>query len=251
MAATRSQCTNTLRRRALPRRRLALLLTLAACSSEGAGDGALDVLVEAEDVIIHGLQPGDGIEDIRDGWAVDFDQYIAVLGGVQLHLSTDETVEAEAPEIYAIDLTKIPAAGASQWTLEGLAEGRYEFLYGLHGAGEAAQHESVDDADFAELQANDWTYLIAGAIEQVGGVSCPPASLASPPAGAVSAGMNRAGDTCYANPAISFRLGATAETSFGPCEIDGVPGVSVSAGTVVTVAVTIHGDHIFFNGFPE
>jgi len=62
-------------------------------------------------------------------------------------------------------------------------------------------------------------------------------------------GMNAGGDSCYAAPKITFAWLAEAETSFGPCEIDEKPGVSVAADT--SVAATIHGDHMFFNGFPE
>jgi hypothetical protein len=67
----------------------------------------------------------------------------------------------------------------------------------------------------------------------------------------VASGENAGGDTCYANAEISFDFGVSAETHFGPCEIDGVPGVSIAAGSTQTVAATIHGDHLFFNGFPE
>ena len=44
---------------------------------------------------------------------------------------------------------------------------------------------------------------------------------------------------------------APAETDFGPCEIDEKPGFSITADQTQTVAATIHGDHPFFNGFPE
>ena len=63
--------------------------------------------------------------------------------------------------------------------------------------------------------------------------------------------MNAGGDACYDATSVRFRWGVTAETSYGPCEIDEVPGFAVTAGTVSTVALTIHGDHLFFNGFPE
>ena len=33
--------------------------------------------------------------------------------------------------------------------------------------------------------------------------------------------------------------------------LGGVPGVSVTADSTQTSALTLHGDHLFFNGFPE
>ena len=230
---------------------LAAPLTLA-CDGSGGGDAELDILIEAEDVIIDGLTPGDGAENIRDGWTVSFNKYVTVVGEVDIHLSTDETIEGEAPETYAIDLTTIPPAGVSKWRITELADGTYEFFYGTHGAGEATRDDSVSEADFAEMQAGGWTYLIDGTITKADGVSCPPASLVNPGSTAIEAGTsNSAGDPCYVNTSVSFRIGAEAETAFGPCEIDGAPGVSVTSGSVTPAAITIHGDHIFFNGFPE
>jgi hypothetical protein len=100
------------------------------------------------------------------------------------------------------------------------------------------------------MQQNDWSYLIEGTITKADGRSCPPTSLAMPPSTAASLGTNAGGDACYENPSIRFVFGVNAATRFGPCEIDGVPGFSIPAGGSQTVAITIHGDHLFFNGFP-
>jgi hypothetical protein len=226
-------------------------LAFAGCSTD-AGRGDLRVLVEAEDVIIDGLDPGDATENIRDGWSVRFDNYIVAIGEIDVHLSTDDHVEAEADELYVIDLSKIPAAGVSLWELSGLEEGRWEFNYATHGAGhDAERHSSVNEADFDLMVAEDLTYLIRGRLQKSDGVSCPPAGLANPPADAVEVGSNSAGDPCYAATTITFEIAAEVETDYGPCEIDGVPGFSITAGAETSVAITIHGDHIFFNGFPE
>ena len=61
-------------------------------------------------------------------------------------------------------------------------------------------------------------------------------SLAMPGA-ATPNGMNAGGDNCYDSAAVSFRFVVPAETAFGPCEIDEVPGFSVAdGGTVVSSA---------------
>jgi hypothetical protein len=228
-----------------------LFLMLAACS-DSAGRGDLRVLVEAEDVIIDGLDPGDGAENIRDGWAVRFDQYIVAIGAIDVHLATDQDVEAEADDIFVIDLSAISAAGESLWSLSDLQEGRWEFTYSTLGAGDGAtRHATVSADDFSLMAAEDLTYLIRGRIEQAGGKSCPPASLATPPDGAVADGSNAAGDPCYSAPIVTFEIAAEAETRYGPCEVDEVPGFGIAAGRETSVALTIHGDHLFFNGFPE
>ena len=229
-----------------------LALALAACGGSLGGEGSLEVLIEAEDVIVAGLDPGDGPADIRDGWQLRFDAYLVTVGAIDLHQSDDPALAAAAADVYVIDLTQVPSSGATLWQLDALAEGRWELHYETAGAGDGAlRHDSVDADDFARMQDEDWTYLLRGALRKDDGASCPPASLASPPATAAQVGENAAGDPCYENPVITLELGAAAETRYGPCEVDGVPGVSVTAGATQTVAITIHGDHLLFNGFPE
>ena len=229
-----------------------LLIALVGCTADEVGRGDLRVLVEAEDVIIDGLEPGDGVENIQDGWAVRFDRYIVAIGAIEVHLSTDASVSAEADEVHVIDLSAIGASGESLWSLQALEQGRWEFSYATRGANDAAvRHDSVGEDDFAAMQAGNLSHWIRGTLEQAGGRSCPPASLATPPNGAVADGSNAAGDPCYAAEAVAFELGAAVETRFGPCEVDGVPGFGITAGTESSVAITIHGDHLFFNGFPE
>jgi hypothetical protein len=110
---------------------------------------------------------------------------------------------------------------------------------------------SVSEADFNAMTTGNFTYLIDGTLTKADGRSCPPTTLAMPPPGAVVMGMNGGGDNCYANTSIAFEIGVNAATVFGPCEVDGVPGLSIASGSTTTVAFTIHGDHLFFNGFPE
>ncbi|MFK7991960.1 MAG: hypothetical protein AB8I08_38440 [Sandaracinaceae bacterium] len=214
--------------------------------------GDLNVVLEAEDTITEGLVPGSTGETIQDGWAVTFQDYITVIGDIDVHLATDETVEAEAGDTFAVDMVAVPESGLTLWTLDGLATGRWQFNYAIAGAGDGAmRHESVTEAQFSEMQTNDWTYLIAGTLTQTGGQSCPPAALAVPGSATANGNTNSGGDACYHQDTISFRFGIQAETAFGPCEIDEMPGFAVTAGSSTTVAATLHGDHIFFNGFPE
>jgi hypothetical protein len=222
------------------------------CGSEDeAAAGSLSVLLEAEDLIVDGLTAGDGPDDVGDGWAVTFDRYIATVGHVDVHLSTDEGVAAEADDAFVVDLTQVPEAGLPLWSLETLREGRWEIHFATPGAGDGStRHQSVTETDYDELVANDWTYLVDGVLSKSDGESCPPAALATP-AGASPNGNTSGGNDCYDAASVRFTFGATAKTTFGPCEIDGVPGFAITADSAQTIALTIHGDHLFFNGFPE
>lgn len=198
--------------------------------------GSLNVLLEAEDTITDGLQAGSEVENIEDGWSVTFAKYIAVVGGIDVHLATDEQVEAEASEFFAVDLTTVPENGLPLWTLPGLQAGDWAFNYALGGAaGEGVErHQSVSEEDFALMQTGDLTYLIEGTMTKEGGESCAPAA-----------------DPCQANATIGFRFAEQAKTVFGPCEFDGQAGFTMPEGSSQNVGATLHGDHVFFNGFPE
>lgn len=227
-------------------------LLFAGCGSDSdENTGDLTVLVESESTITAGLDPGDEVENIRDGWQVRFDNFVVVIGEIEAHLATDESVEAHAEELIAVDLKSVPESGLPLWNLTGLRAGRYEFRYATTGAAHGAtRHESVSEADFSAMVDSDATYLVRGTLTKEDGVSCPPPAL-SQPGTAEASGTNAASDPCYDNPTISFEFLAPAETLFGPCEVDGIPGFSIAAGSTQTVAATLHGDHIFFNGFPE
>lgn len=221
------------------------------CSDDPLATGSLTVRLESEDVIVEGLQPGDGSEDIADGWAVDFEKYVATIGDIDLHLSSDESVEAEASEVFVVDLALVPAEGIPLWNFDDLQAGRWEFHYATPepDAG-SSRHESVGQSDFDEMVANDWTYLVEGMLTKSDGQSCPPSVLVSSE-GRTPNGNVSGDNECFDASTIRFSWGASAETSFGPCEIDGVPGFAVAPNGTQTVTATIHGDHLFFNGFPE
>lgn len=224
---------------------------LACSCNDGAGTGSLTVLLEPEDVIIEGMDAGSGPSDIHDGWSVQFDNYLVAVGDIDLHFSTDESVEAEASDVFIVDLTEIPASGLALWEFDSLDAGSWEFYYSSAGAAHGAlQHESVSDEDFELMVEDDFTYLVRGTLANDDGQSCPPASLVTP-GDAEPSGSDEAGNDCFESTSIDFVFGATAETSFGPCAIDGVSGVAVPDGGGQTVAISIHGDHLFFNGFPE
>lgn len=232
---------------------LAVSAALFGCGDDeaGVGTGSLTVLLETEEVIVDGLSPGDEGENIQDGWAVDFEKYIVTIGSIDAHLATDDSIEAESGDVYVVDLTEAPGSGFDLWELDELAEGRWNFGYATPGAADGStRHPSVSESDYEEMVDNDWTYLIDGELTQDDGQSCPPAALADP--GDKDANGNTSGDNdCYDAPKVRFMFGASAETGFTDCRIDGSRGFAVTEGGTQTVSASIHGDHLFFNGFPE
>lgn len=207
--------------------------------------------MNAESTISDGLAAGEGVEDVRDGWNVDFEKYIAVVGPVELSYATDPDETAVAASVFAVDLAQVPSNGLGLWKFEGLRAGRWEFGFDLAGgAHDAERHKSVSEDDFEQIVEEDLTYWVVGQLSSEGGRSCPPPSLAEP-GERPSVGEGWADEPCYAAPSVRFEFRVTAETAYSKCQIDGVPGVAVSASGMNTAALTLHGDHIFFGGFPQ
>lgn len=234
---------------------LTLLVCTSAlgCGSESKpeGTGSVAILLEPETTILDGLMPGDRVDQIRDGWRVQFNKYVLGIGHVRSNLGADHELEVEAGDAFFVDLKELPTDGLKLWELTDLAPGRwtfgYEFIAGGHGA---KRHSSVNKSDFERIETEGLSHLITGTLSKQGGVSCPPRALVVAPE-LEPEGKNAAGDDCYPNPTINFEFAATAEAEVSNCEQDGLPGFTVTNERRSTVAITIHGDHLFFNGFPE
>ncbi|MEZ4287205.1 MAG: hypothetical protein R3A47_03470 [Polyangiales bacterium] len=227
------------------------LLMLIGCESGRSGSkGDLSVLLESEETIAEGLAAGSGPEDILDGWSAGFDKYIVAIGNIDIHRSTNETIEAEDANVIVVDLKKLSSGGRPLWSFRNLDAGRWEFFYETPNApSDAVQDESVSSDDFDDFVSNQLTYRIEGSIEKSDGISCPPSTLSTDTVAAPNGILNARGDDCYDNPSIHFTWPIQIATVFGPCEVDETPGFSVPSGGSQTVAITLHGDHLFFNGF--
>lgn len=214
---------------------LSAVIALAGCGEDGGSTGAIQVRIEAEETITEGLAPGGGDEAIVDGWTVAFDRYVIAIG--EVHVEGGGPGDFHRDEVIAVDLARLPEGGLEVARFEGMAAGLWpEVFYATPAltAG-ASRHETVSQADFDRMVEGGCTYLITGTITSPSGQRCPRGD----------------GAACESATEIAFDLCVPAPTDFGPCESDtGIEGVTVAAGTTTTVSLTIHGDHLFFNGFP-
>ena len=220
-------------------------VAIGACASN---TGSLSVALEAEESIVEGVAAGTETENIADGWTATFSKYTVVIGRPALRSVASAAVSFSDANVFAVDLTSLTNIEVL-WAIDDLDSGDYDFSFQTpQGDAETVQHASVNDVDFAQLTAGA-TYLIAGELSNPTGQSCPPVDKAMPGA-KVSNGNTIEGDPCYDASSIKFSLVVDAATHFGPCEIDEQPGLTIPAGGVHTAKITIHGDHLFFNGFP-
>ena len=220
------------------------VITATGCGSEDeSGNGSLTVLLEGEEA--------KSVRHITDGWAALYDQHIVTVGDIHLRLSANQSIEKQAAELFVVDLAKIPESGLTLWNIEGLRSGRWDFNYKVQGANSnSVRHDSVTEKSYQAMTEKGWSYYVSGELKKSDGESCPPASLANPGERTPN-GKKSGGNDCYDAPTVRFMFGASATTAYGPCEIDNIPGVSISGTGNRTVSITIHADHLFFNGFAE
>jgi hypothetical protein len=212
----------------------------------------LRVVLEAETTILDGVAAGAGAEEIQDGWTANFGRFIAVIGDVHAVSVADPGDVHRAAGVIAVDLTQLPAGGKSTWQLAELPTGRWQFGYAVLGGERAdTRDSSVSRADYDAMRAAEWSYWLDLELSKLEGQSCPPPGLAKPPTDVQSTAENAQGVPCYANPSVHLELGIRAVTHYGPCQREGVSDFSVPSGGTKTIAATLHGDHLFFNGFPE
>ncbi|QQR88654.1 MAG: hypothetical protein IPJ88_10405 [Myxococcales bacterium] len=106
------------------------------CSNSSSG-GTLDISLEAETTITSGLQAGTNLEDIQDGWQVQFDNYLTLIGDITVKLSTDQSKQESDPHLHLVDLKSIPSTGLALWQINDLDPGRWEFHYRIATGNEA------------------------------------------------------------------------------------------------------------------
>lgn len=214
---------------------LAIVVSVAGCGGP-TGSGTLQVQLEAEASITDGIAAGTASEDLVDGWSVTFDRYVVVVSDVAVEGGGEGDFHAH--DALAVDLAQVSEVGLPLATFERVPAGLWpEVFFSISSAtADTQRHASVAAADLDRMIAGGCTYLIAGAMSHPSGQRC----------------VRGDPTACSAAPSIAFDLCVPAPTRFGPCESDtGVPGVVVAEGTTTPVAITFHGDHLFFNGFPR
>jgi hypothetical protein len=208
-------------------------LGTAACGSSQE-TGSVAVVFEGEDGIREGLSAGNGDEEIVDGWSVAFSDFVVVLDHVELSGGgAAQSYEAN----LAVDFAK-SAQPTSVVNFEGLPVGAWpELLYAIAPANsDTVAAANVAQSDLARMVSESCTYLLRGTLSKASGQRC----------------VRGDSTQCSAVTELQFDLCVPVEVEFGPCESDtGIEGLVVTRNTSALATLTIHGDHMFFNGFPE
>lgn len=200
---------------------LGLLLT--ACGDEASsGSGRLQVIVAAEETIVEGLEPGDGDENIVDGWSVAFDKFLLSVGVFEAAQSGGGERLSESA-VTVLDLTKLPSSGFTLADFTDVSATRYDRVsFGTPLPTSDAHRDSrVDESDFEAMVDGGYSHWVEGSATK--------------------------GDVTKA-----FSWGISAPTAYSECgPEEGALGVVVPRGGTAQAELTMHGDHFFFDAFPE
>jgi hypothetical protein len=194
---------------------------LGAC--DGGGPGTATIFVEPEETITDGLAPGPDLENIKDGWTVTYTKFVLVLGNLHAQRSADGGTTLSDPRLQVIDLQNLPQTGLILTEWKGIADARWDrFGYdqGYATAG-SVQADGTSVADFAAMVAAGNSLWVAGTITKDART-------------------------------VTFDWPLKSGVAWNDCGPEmGDKGFAVPAGGTVPVKATIHGDHWFFNNFPE
>lgn len=215
---------------------------LAACGDDGDGGGKGNVqsFLVAEETIPDGLTPGDGEENIRDGWEVQYDKFLAVVGNFRAARQGSSDSE-RSNDVYIVDMKNLPTNGFTLAQFNDISASRWDKVgYDMPRATAetpCAPQVSAEDCDF--MRVHGFSVYFEAAMHKDDGVSC------------VRAAGGGSTD-CQPSTDVSFVFGLSKGTSFDDCsDEDGVPGFAVPTGGTVQVKPTIHGDHWFFDNITQ
>lgn len=208
---------------------LAAALATAACTSSSDGGtgatgatGTVQIFVVAEDSIAEGLDPGDGPENIQDGWSVRYNRYLVAVGNFRAR-RTDTGATIGDPNVYVLDLKNAPENGYVVTELRDVAAVRWDkFGLDIPNAKDGAKAMApTTQADLDLMVQKGYSvYFEATATK--------------------------------ADRSISFKWGFSAGTSFDDCATEnGLAGFAVPAGGTVQVKPTLHGDHQYFDNVTQ
>jgi hypothetical protein len=201
-----------------------IAVTAVGCSDDGGsgGSGNLTVVLDAEETIPEGLASdptGTEEEAIVDGYGVEFSRYIVSVGFVDMAQANGRNRQ-QSSVITVADYVNLPTTLPTLDTFNGIQTGQYS-EFGFATPVFDASVVNVNGVSVDDLQNmidNELTYIIAGTL------------------------------TADEGGSKEFLIEADVSSTYTDCGEE--PELGVNVGSNTTARVTLHGDHIFFNGFP-
>ncbi len=214
---------------------LAGLVTLGC--DDGSKTGSIQFFVQPEWTITSGIQPGDGEEDMRDGWTVEYERFMINIGDIIVARS-DSSDRFKLPARYIVDLKNAPQGGLLIGTIDGIEAGNWDQVsYGILPAdGSSQKLGDASQEDFDRMVNGNIAVSVRMKLTNPSGVVCDPTTDAT--------------DNCLPEHEVVLDWDIPWGVVAGGCAPgSGEPGIVVPSGSTGQVKLTIHGDHWFFTAF--
>ncbi len=203
-----------------------LVCAVAGCGGEDGtsptAQGNAQVFVVPEASITDGLEPGDGGEQIKDGWRVEYTKFLITIGNFRAR-STATGKELRDPTVWVLDLKSAPTSGYVTARFDEIDAVRFDKVgQDMPAAAPGAKAlPPTTDADLKLMTDNGYSVYVEGSITKDA-------------------------------KTITFAWGFAMGTSFDDCaSAQGDTGFAVPQGGTVQIKPTIHGDHWFFSDLTE
>ena len=203
-----------------------LLAAAAGCGDDSnGGDGNVTININPEDTITNGVDSCANTDEpdecISDGYSASWSKYIISVGFVDM--AQVDGADRQTSDVVAVaEFRNLSEAGSELTSFNGIPIGQYaEFGYQTPLlTDDAVNINQVSEDDITNMRDNDLTYIIEGQLTQ---------------------------DSDGAT--LDFLIEADVQSFYFLCEGEG-GSAGINVGTSGTDQITMHGDHIFFNGFP-
>jgi hypothetical protein len=213
-----------------------------ACDETEDKKGNIQIYVEPEWTLLEGIDPGNDEENIKDGWAVEYTDFILSIGGVTVGKAGAAPKYSMATH-YLIDLKNTPLSGQLVAEFTGVPSGHWDRVgYALPAASTASVNLGTVPADKVTLMKDNGLAVYTRMVfTKSAGQRCPylvgeadPADPARP---------------CTAVTEITASWELPYPSLAEGCQTELETGLTVPSGGTAAVKLTIHADHFFFTTF--
>ncbi|MBN2723758.1 MAG: hypothetical protein JXR95_06780 [Deltaproteobacteria bacterium] len=219
---------------------LALSFLISCDDAASGGTGSVQFYVEPEWTIVNGISTGDGEEDMRDGWSVEYERFLVSLGNITVSKSTSSTVYKDE-NTYVIDLKGAPTAGLLVTEFNDLDNGDWDRVgYQMPQATEGALtlQNDISDEDYNSMVDNELSVSVRMVLNNSSGQVCPylidedePAATDRP---------------CFDTTEIVLDWELPYGVEVNGCMTESQIGINIPSGGTTQAKLTIHADHHFF-----
>lgn len=141
------------------------ILILFSCTTEDiSGRGDFRLTISGGKALSEGFPHKEGSVEysFTDGWEIEFNKFIIVIGEVLLSDPEDGLTEDENKDIYITDLVKSGTEGSTIGLFKDVPAKRLDVGFTVHKATGAEENLNADDEDFRYMVENGLSHYIKG-----------------------------------------------------------------------------------------